>query len=412
MKVLWFTNTPSLAEEYFSNTLTSGGWIKSLEKKIQRKVELSLAFYHNDKIDSFLYRGTNYYPIYKYSKGFLNKQKRKLFGYSAFRKDLDIYLEIINQVNPNIIHIHGTELPYGLIQEHINVPVVISIQGNMNVYSYKYFDGIPRGGLNWKLNSKFPFILSSYLIQFYRFRKMAQIETQILKKTKYIIGRTNWDYNITRILAPESKYFIGNEILRDLFYNQTWLQKKSNVFNIFTTNGPSLYKGIETIIYSSYLLEKIKFIHKWRVAGIDKNDKLITIACKKLKIKLPESISFLGRQNEKQVVTEIQKAHLYIMPSHIENSPNNLCEAQIIGIPIVSTYAGGVGSLIQDKEDGTLIQNGDPYALAGAIIDTKENYNNAVKMAKNAKVKALTRHNSNNIAADLVETYNLILNDQ
>ena len=38
MKVVWFTNTPSLAESYINNKPAGGGWIKSLEKAIQKKV--------------------------------------------------------------------------------------------------------------------------------------------------------------------------------------------------------------------------------------------------------------------------------------------------------------------------------------------------------------------------------------
>ena len=44
MKVLWFSPTPSLAEDFLNNTPTNGGWIRSLEKEIENKVQLSVAF--------------------------------------------------------------------------------------------------------------------------------------------------------------------------------------------------------------------------------------------------------------------------------------------------------------------------------------------------------------------------------
>ena len=52
--------------------------------------------------------------------------------------------------------------------------------------------------------------------------KMAKIESFYLKNSKNIIGRTDWDRQITRILAPKSNYFVGNEILRDNFYEEKW----------------------------------------------------------------------------------------------------------------------------------------------------------------------------------------------
>lgn len=32
-------------------------------------------------------------------------------------------------------------------------------------------------------------------------------EIDILKHCRYVMGRTNWDYNITRLYAPDSQYY-------------------------------------------------------------------------------------------------------------------------------------------------------------------------------------------------------------
>ena len=412
MKVLWFTNTASLAESYLNKSLVSGGWIKSLEKMIQQKVDLCISFYHNKRINDFKYGDTSYYPINKYPKGDFNKLKRKLLGSAALEDDICQYLSVVEKVKPDIIHIHGTEMPFGLVQKHTKIPVVYSIQGNINVYTYKYFDGIPKSYLRKIVISNKAFSINSYLVNYFRFKKMANIEYKILQEAKYIIGRTQWDYRITRILAPKSIYFLGNEILRNAFYQNHWSQPWLETIKLFTTNGQSLYKGIETVIKTSFLLESINFNHKWHVAGIGLKDSLVKTACKRLNIDLPKSLVFLGIINEEKLVEEIQISHLYVMPSHIENSPNNLCEAQILGIPVISTFAGGVGSLINDNVSGTLVQNGDPYVLAGTIIDVMNNYEKAIKMARVARKNALVRHNSETIASELLYVYNAIINDK
>ena len=36
MKILWFTNTPSMADEIIGKKVTSGGWIKSLEEHLKK----------------------------------------------------------------------------------------------------------------------------------------------------------------------------------------------------------------------------------------------------------------------------------------------------------------------------------------------------------------------------------------
>ena len=79
--------------------------------------------------------------------------------------------------------------------------------------------------------------------------------------------------------------------------------------------------------------------------------------------------------------------HIYIAISHIENSPNSLCEALILGAPCIATNAGGTSSLIEDGNNGILIQDGDAYSMAGAIIELTENYNIAIDYGNSARKK-------------------------
>jgi glycosyltransferase involved in cell wall biosynthesis len=99
---------------------------------------------------------------------------------------------------------------------------------------------------------------------------------------------------------------------------------------------------------------------------------------------------------------------LYIGTSHIENSPNSLCEALLVGVPCIATDAGGTSSLIDDGVDGILIQDGDPYSMAGAIIEIKNNYEQAIEFAGKGRERALKRHNIEKISNDLLAIYKTI----
>jgi glycosyltransferase involved in cell wall biosynthesis len=102
---------------------------------------------------------------------------------------------------------------------------------------------------------------------------------------------------------------------------------------------------------------------------------------------------------------------MYVMASHIENSSNSLCEAMILGMPCIATYAGGTASLLKDNEDGILIQDGDPWSLSGAILELYNNPQKAVDYGKNARNKALIRHDKERIATDLLAIYRTISNN-
>ena len=106
----------------------------------------------------------------------------------------------------------------------------------------------------------------------------------------------------------------------------------------------------------------------------------------------------------------LSKANIYCQVSHIENSPNSLCEAMLVGKPIVATFAGGTSSLLENMKEGLLVQEGDFYSIAGAIKEFVTNHVLANECAKNARLKAIKRHDKKKIVNDLVTVYNRILN--
>lgn len=404
MKVVWFTNTPSLAEAYINNRPAGGGWIKSLEKSIQKEVELYVVFYHNEDLEPFKFGDTTYIAV-KRKVGRITEFKNRIFNLLEPKEEIHTFLEIIKSINPDLIHIHGTENQFGLIQEHLSIPTVVSIQGIVSVYTYKYYSGITY--IDVLKHTKFTdFLLFKSYIQLYRsFLKTALREKRIFRLTKNIIGRTAWDRRVSQVLAPEAKYYHNDEILRESFYEDSWSYKTDHVLNLFTTTGPYLYKGLETILYAAKLLEELGINFKWRIAGVSKGTKVAKLALKKIKQPISKNIELLGPLSENQLKECLLQTHIYIMASHIENSPNNLCEAQILGVPCIATSAGGTTTLMKDNEDGILIQDGDPYILAGAIIELSNNPEKAKYYGQNGRKKALIRHNPTKITRELLAIY-------
>jgi glycosyltransferase involved in cell wall biosynthesis len=103
------------------------------------------------------------------------------------------------------------------------------------------------------------------------------------------------------------------------------------------------------------------------------------------------------------------KADIFVHPSHIENSPNSLCEAMLLGMPVIATAVGGVLSMLNDKQEGILIQDGDPYSMAGAVLELIANRNYAKKLGLNARSKAMEKHDPDKIANQLMTAYFSVL---
>ena len=64
-----------------------------------------------------------------------------------------------------------------------------------------------------------------------------------------------------------------------------------------------------------------------------------------------------------------------------------------------------LNSVIDNNKTGILVNEGDPYVLAGAIIEMLENYDEAIKMGQKAREIALDRHNPQRVVNELLNIY-------
>lgn len=417
MKVLWFSNTPALAQEYLNQQMKgSGGWMAALDRNIQDKVALSVAFTYPYNISPFKYGQTMYYPVYTGSI-FLENLKQRWLNKVYDEDFLEQYLKIIETVKPDIIHIHGTENSFSCIIDKVSVPIVVSIQGVLTVISHKFRSGMFGDQMNLKLVTiKLKDLLfgnTSFKHHQKKLAKMSIIEQRNLSLTKFVIGRTEWDRRVTRVLAPKSTYFIVNEALRNSFYLETWYKESlSGKLIIHTTNSNSYFKGFETLCSALTLLVERGVDVEWRVAGVSDSSLIVKVVKKKLKDNYPaKGLVLLGSLNEQELVERLKEAHIYVMTSHIENSPNNLCEAMMLGMPCIATFVGGTNSMLESGQDGLLIQDGDPWSMAGAILELTSSWKTAIEYGINAREKALKRHKKEEIVNSLIAVYNRIVNE-
>jgi glycosyltransferase involved in cell wall biosynthesis len=410
MRVLWFANTPGLSQHRFNPNSVAGGWISSLQAEVEKVAQcrLGFVFYSDQKMDPFEYNGTAYFPVQRMAH---QKSKRlfyRITGRTEYDENLSHFLRIIEMFKPDLINIHGTENSFGLVLNHTNtIPVAITIQGNLTVYAKKYFSGIARPGLFSQLISGNPFFTMDYK----QFVKRSAIEREILKKSRYIFGRTDWDRRISLVLAPGADYFHTEEIMRPVFYQMQWQAPQNQKPVFFTTSSHSWYKGFETIVETASLLVKNNFPFNWQVAGLKETDSLVQLIKKKQGINRLEEvhISLLGQLTEKELAGRMIGSDIYVQVSHIENSPNSICEAMLLGMPIIASFAGGTSSLLKDGETGMLVQDGDPFALAGALIETVRAPENSITMAGKAYCAARKRHNKEDIVSRLLAAYDKII---
>ena len=318
--------------------------------------------------------------------------------------------KVLTDFKPDIIHVFGTENGFGRLLKDRHRKVLFHIQGLVYpIYNLYFPVKLPRIKILFKSNVKSILQGLTPLHNHIRFRKKALRENETLRNYYYFSGRTEWDHNYIKLRNPDAIYFHCNEILREPFYSNQWNHPNKNPnskFIITSTMNPSFFKGID-VIYKAMDLLNDKNI-EWRIVGVEKYNSTNLILNGKRKIKRNSNIVFLGQLNETDLISKLKETHLFIHPSYIDNSPNSVCEAMILGIPVLCSYVGGNRSLIKHNNTGLLFNPNDPCDLAGQITQIMANYSWAVNMGINARKVATERHNKLSIINELERIYETI----
>ena len=125
------------------------------------------------------------------------------------------------------------------------------------------------------------------------------------------------------------------------------------------------------------------------------------------KLQLIENIRFLGYLDSDQMKEQYLQCNVFVCPSSLENSPNSVAEAQLLGVPVIASFVGGIPDMIPSKEMGTLYPFDDVNLLAHAIEDVfvnKSSYNGKI-----AQQEARMRHDAHGITNSLLAIYSKIL---
>ncbi|MBN2492756.1 MAG: glycosyltransferase family 4 protein [Planctomycetes bacterium] len=79
-------------------------------------------------------------------------------------------------------------------------------------------------------------------------------------------------------------------------------------------------------------------------------------------------VTFLGRVANEAIPALYAGADLALNPALVDNMPISVLEAFAAGVAVVSTRAGGVSCLVEDRRTGMLVEPGDVRGLAAAIL--------------------------------------------
>ncbi len=388
----------------------SGGWLEASSRDLIKSGNISLyvatASPLVNEMVSFFGSGTKYY-VFPFNKSYSARP------YESFMKQLK------EEINPDVVHVHGTEYPYGLAYMNVAGPerVVVSMQGVMTQIAEHYTDGLTK----WQ-------ILSNITIRDLRLKtifgekkeyiKRGTIERETIGKVRNIIGRTSFDKSFAMTVNPNCRYIECNESLRGSFYNNKWSYESCTPHTIFLSQSNYPVKGLHQFLLAVPEIKKKYPDIKVRIAGEDITKHKTKADIVKYsgygsiiyhlinKLGLRQCVSFTGLLNETEMMQEYLKANVFVCPSTCENSSNSIAEAQILGTPCIASNRGGNPDMIPNKQCGFLYEFDDITGLIKGIFEIfelSESYDgsSAIELARK-------RHDKQANLNKTLDIYNMI----
>lgn len=98
---------------------------------------------------------------------------------------------------------------------------------------------------------------------------------------------------------------------------------------------------------------------------------------------------FLGRIPFEKMPELYDSADIYLTATDIDNMPGSVIESMACGLPVVTTNAGGIPSILTNQQTGLMIPRDDPQAMADAVIRLLEDPELAAKISIKAREKCL-----------------------
>ena len=321
---------------------------------------------------------------------------------------------IVDRYKPDIIHVFGTEWPFGLIAERVDIPVVIHIQGAMIPLNNAI---CPPGYSRYSLAQSVPlrYLRTKVLFFLEAWKKndsRARMEERVWKAADNYMGRTSWDESLSSILHSGRRYFHVEEALRPSFSRPDapqWHPATSGKVRLMTTGCYNFWKGPDMLLKTAHILRDSGFDFEWLVAGqMPPLVKRVVELHEKMRFE-DNHVCFIGHTEPDKLAELLSGSTLYVHTSYLENSPNAVCEAQIIGVPVVATNVGGVPSLVENGEDGILVPANDPWQMAAAIMQLTADSQQLMEYSANARKRARARHSKENVVAQLLACYSSLV---
>lgn len=283
-----------------------------------------------------------------------NKIKKVFYAIKGYCE----FLTIIATWHPEIVHVHSSfggsfyrKLFIIRVSNFFNVPVINHIHGAEFEEFYKNASS-----------------------------RKKKIIKKIYNSCSAIIALSEeWKNNLKEIVPEDKIVVIENYSI----INEQAIKNRKNKANYHTV----LFLGFLCKRKGCYDIPAVVEIVKKKIpnvrfvlAGSGEKEQICSIIDDSIK----DNIIFPGWIKDEEKQQELSNCDVFFLPSYNEGMPMSILDAMGYGLPIISTFVGGIPKIVKDGYNGFLLYPGDIQGMADAIIRLLSDDEEREKMGMNS----------------------------
>lgn len=324
-------------------------------------------------VHNFIINGINYHFFHSEDDNIISLVVKRL-GKEVnrnYRKNTRIITNLVELIQPDIIHYIGAENPYyslSALSMPSNVPLIVSLQTLMSD----------------------PEFLKNYPISRDAYVYRSNLEKSIIKRADFIATKVDYFRELIRSQIGDVT-FLDMTLALGENVNKLHSEKKQYDFVYFAAN---ISKAADFAIKAfAFAKKKHNDISLHIIGGYD-DSYMLSIKQEMEALGLTEGVDFTGKlPTYNDVIAEIRKARFALLPLKIDLISSTIREAMANGLPVITTVTPATPDLNQKRESVLLSEKGDAEHMA----------DNMCKLLEDESLVNLLRDNGFQTVSDMYD---------
>jgi glycosyltransferase involved in cell wall biosynthesis len=256
------------------------------------------------------------------------------------------YYRALAEIEPDVVHGHGTENAYSYVAVTSGFPHVISIQAIIRDLVRQHSSVTRR-------------MLEHLVVQ--------HVERYTVRRASNVIIKAPFAGDFVRSLNVRAKMFLLENIVHEAYF-AVERDRSAPKTSIAFVGSIMQTKGVEDLIRAFHVVSP-------HHPGVTLDLFGTGVGAYERQVARPLAdggpgatrIRFHGQQSADRIAQHFRTTAMLVLPSYFDTSPNVVAEAMVAGVPVVGTDVGGIPFMVRGGDTGQVVPLRDQQALVDAV---------------------------------------------